>query len=457
MIFNSKHSISNHSKSGSRSFYSPSLTSLKKLLTLLLVPLFYILSPATASATALTSVEETRVIQIQADTLPAWLGQQISDYSVMAVKRNRFKPIPFQIDEVDLLGNVYFPEAEVPLDGELKQIDANDLLLFMLRDAGPKKQADTKLAGELVAEISIDLASGERQYVYLVKNARVRSEETYVRYASIYHQVETDYYSLIHNEGNALNWDDFQYNTFSGEQESPLDRMKLEMTGNFILPFPKIRLTNKSIVARPLAERVGAIRATTEFEVTLYLLGLPLYQFLMQVHYLPAEIVYLSNFKIPAIRRFLLYNPTVTIAIDGNNLQGTKLRVANLPDIVSHVDGVISNLEIEQIANGINRDNNWIWAQTGRDYDLFTTFDYTSDHDYPLAFHLKDEKTGKGKTERYEGKSPEAGYIIDGIPRTGEFGFNIYLYFSEGFGYESGGELYEDLKRPSPVTVTAID
>lgn len=429
---------------------------LRKVYLLLLSPWLCVLA-TTGNTATFSTVEETRVIQFKAEKLSSWLKQPIADYSLMSVKRNRLKPIPFQFDELDIEGNVYFPESGIPLDGELKQIDSNDLLLFMLKDAGPRKQEDTKLAGELVAEFAIDLASGEKQYVYLVRNARVRSEEAYVRYASIYHQVETDYYSLIHNKGNALNWDDFQFNAFSGEQESPLDRMKLEMTGNFILPFPKIRLTNEEIVARPLAEKTGAIRATTEFEVTLYLLGLPLYKFLMQVHYHPAEIVYLSHFKIPAIRRFLLYNPTVTIAIDGNNLEGTKIRVANLPEVVSRVDGVISNLEIDQIARGINRENNWIWAQTGRDLDILTTFDYTINHDYPLGFHLKDEKTGKGKTERYEGKSPEAGYLINGIPRSGEFGFNINLYFSEGFELDDGETLYQTLKHQPTVTVNKLN
>lgn len=231
-----------------------------------------------AQALTFTGIEERQVIELKAERFQRWLGEDVQDYQLAAIKKGRFQPIPFQIDEVDINGDVFFEEMEVPIDGTQNIVDPNDRLLFMLRDAGPKRTNELP-DGKPIAEIQVPLESGEQAYVYLLKGSRLSSDTMYVRYASELGRVETDYYTLTMSSENALNWDDFQYHGFSGPQSSPLDTLKLRLQGGLILPFPRFTWNNKNFVARPIVEKVGPIRATNYMRTTFYMFGVPLIPF----------------------------------------------------------------------------------------------------------------------------------------------------------------------------------
>ena len=430
--------------------------SVPSLILIFIFGLFLSSQTAIASNQSLTIQEETKVIEIIAGDIPQWLGKPIRDYSLMSISRNRMQPIPFQIDEMDELGRVYFSVSKVKLQGELNKVDAGDELLFLMKDTGDKINSQTRTRGESVAEIEVTTASGEKRYVYIVAHSRLKSDEAYVRYASIYGRVETDHYTLTHNANNALNWDDFQYNAFEGEQKSPFDRMKLEISSSLIVPFPRLVLRNKNIVAKPIAEHVGPIRATTQFTVTLKLFGLPMQRFQMQVHYKPADIEYYTLFKIPRFRRFFLQKPEVIMAIDANNMQGTQIITSNDPNLISIADGTIDINEFELLTNRASLDNNWQWVRTGQQLELFTTFKYEVEAEYPVSFHLKDELTGMSGSERFEGKGPEAGYKIHGIPRKGEFGLSLTLSMSPGYDADHGEDIYNHIVGQPKTRITSL-
>ena len=88
--------------------------------------------------------------------------------------------------------------------------------------------------------------------------------------------------------------------------------------------------------------------------------------------------------------------------------------------------------------------------------DLFATFKYVSDQNYPLSYHLKDEETGKEKDERYEGKSPEAGFVIDGIPRKGHFAFDVNIHIADGYAHKDGEKLHQEMSIAPQVAVKEL-
>src|SRR5690606_12358359 len=142
------------------------------------------------------------VVSITPAELDVIRGHDTSPYSLAAVKDGALKPIPYQFDERTESGFIYMKnnpdkaKKEDPLVGKEGFFDGNDQLIFMMKDGGARKSSSMKADGELLAEIAVDNYKGEQRYVYLVKGARLQSEDYYVRFSAQLGRVETDYYAL---------------------------------------------------------------------------------------------------------------------------------------------------------------------------------------------------------------------------------------------------------------------
>lgn len=406
-----------------------------------------------ASAFELSDTEKFKVVEYGFESVKTALQKPIEELSLMAIRRGKLKPIPFQIDEYDLVGNVYFEESEVPLVGNRGVVDGNDKLLFMLSDASTKRSGDEIVDGKILAELTINLDNGGQSFVYLIEGSRLRSDEFHVRYSNELHQVETDYYSIRVNPDNALNWDDVQYFAFSGPQDTPFDTLKIRMTGGLILPFPKIKLNNDSFVAKPYAERLGPVRATTQFKVTWNIFKIPIIDFQMQVHYYPQSLVYSSRLDIPRLQRMILYKPKLSISLDGNNLRGTKIETPLTPNRYAYADGQITEDELTMISEGVDLENNWINVDTHKSLHAMAFFEYIDDLDIPIQLHYMDSFTQKEKPERYDGQGPNIGYLVTDIPKKGFLGMRVNLFLAEKWEGE-GAEIAKNLrKQPNIVAL----
>ena len=425
-----------------------------RYLVTLFIPLTTVLTLSTAAA-ELSETEEFKVIQYKLSDIENLHNKSIPSLSLMALVRGKLKPIPFQIDEYDVVGDVHFEESGTPMVGNKDVIDGEDKLLFMLRDSGPRRSGDELIDGDILSELVIDTDNGGKRYAYIIEGSRLRSDDFHVRYSKDLNQVETDYYSITTNPKNALNWDDIQYFAFNGPQDSPMDTLKIRLSGGLFLPFPRIKLDNDNFIATPYAERVGPVRATTQFKVVWSMFKIPVIDFQMQVHYYPQSLTYSARLDIPRLQRMVLWKPELTLSLDGNNLAGTEIEVPLTPDNKGLVDGKISDQEITMISEGIDLNNNWVNVNTNRALHAMAFFDYIGDTDIPIKLLYMDSKTQKEKPERYAGQGPNIGYVVTDIPKKGFLGMRVNLFFSERWHGEGKHVAKELRSQPQIIALQA--
>ncbi len=385
-----------------------------------------------ATIRPLTEIAAFQTIMVEGEDLAAVLGESIDKISLAAVIDDEMEPVPYQIDEYNNGGAVYFENWSVPIDGVKNRFDKADKLLFLQKDAGSRRQSYHRFDGEFLAEVSLTGIDGITRYVYVIKGSRLRSEEQYVRYSAEDALVETDFYSLMYNPENHVVWDDFTIINYIGD-ENPLDSLKLRLEAGLLTSFSKTTLNNNQIVAEPAGERIGPIRATTQMDLTLWIFKMPMLQVSLQIHHYPKSIVYDVRMVIPEVRRKLLVDPTLSMSLDANNLLGTTVRTALGPKQSGVVDGEVSEVEQQIIEAGLTATKNWIWASTHRNLDIVAFFDFLGDTDEPLSTVYVDDKLREDQPERFIGQLPNMGYKIENLPDSGFFGFTTSLYISNGF------------------------
>ncbi len=417
----------------------------------------FLLSPLLAQWTfaiqPLPQIDAFKTIMIDGMELPNAVGKPIKRFSLSAIIDGDMEPIPFQIDEYNEGGAVYFEDWGVPIAGSKDILDNEDKLLFIYKDAGPRLQPRHRYDGTIVQEITLSNRNGQPRYVYLMQNSRLISDEQYVRYSSDEAIVETDFYSITYDKENQLNWIDFSIVNYDGE-ENPFDSLKIRLETGIISSLIKTELNNESLVAIPRGERIGPIRTTTQMELTFWLLKLPILKVSLQLHHSPNSLLYDVRAILPAGRRKMLVDPQVYLSLEGNKLYGTETRTAAGPKKPAITNGSIDDIEHRHIDQGISIENNWIWATTLRNLDFLAFFDFNSESKQEISFHYNDDLTAVDPPERFVGQLPNVGYKIHTLPDSGFFGFAVGIHLSNEF--EGEPEIFtERIRRLPDITVAS--
>lgn len=401
--------------------------------------------------------DKTRVVTLKPDQVSAIKGGKISSYSLAAVNGGRMSPIPFQFDERTKMGYVYMKDIdkkykeEDPLIGKEGFFDENDELIFMLKDAGPRRKNGMAADGNVISEIELKSYDNQSVYVYLIEGARAESENYYVRYSSQLGRVETDYYALKVSPKNAFMWEEFYYDSFDGSHpRKPVDTIKIEMKGNAFAGVP-VTLTNKNLVAKAIAEKSGPIRATTQYVLTLTYLKTPLLQMKLQIVHHEHEIRYDAFTEIPAVRRRLVGKPSIKMSLDGYDLQGAEVRAKGGPKEPAIVDGEISVIEEQLLSTVVEAGvSNWLWMDSHYGFMLFSNFKIESAEPVEMHIVYQDNTDEQDKSEYYKGQSPNAGFGIPFIPLTGEMRIIVDLkMYSETLDIEV--EKFADMINKEPA------
>ncbi|OUS27042.1 hypothetical protein A9Q99_17720 [Gammaproteobacteria bacterium 45_16_T64] len=399
----------------------------------------------------LEELEAFKVIMVDGEDITQALGKNIHTLSLAAVVDEELEPIPFQIDEYNEGGAIYFDGWDVPLLGAAEIFDPQDKLLFLYKDAGSRKTKAQRFDGKPVAELSVQGKDGVVRYVYLMESSRLRSDEQYVRYSSEEALVETDFYSLSYNLDNHINWKDLSISGYEGD-DNPIDGLKFRMKTGVVGNLTTINLNNEHIIAQPAGERIGPIRATTQMDVTVWMFGLPMMQISMQVHHYPKSVIYDARIMMPETRRSMMQDSSVGISIDANNLLGATVRTASGPLEAGLVDGSIDEIEKNMVDAGVTeKAGRWIWISTKRNLDILTFFDYLGGTNEPLSLVYADDQDVVDLPERFPGQLPNVGYSIDNFPESGFFGFVFSFFFSNG--YDGDPRLFTQQLRVLPDVV----
>ena len=394
----------------------------------------------------LERLDAFKAISVDGEDIPTALGAALEDLSLAAIVDNVMEPVPFQIDQYNVGGAIYFKGWDVPLAGDIKRFDATDKLLFLYKDAGPRRTPRDLYDGEILAEIALTDAAGLVRYVYLVKGSRLRSDEQYVRYSAELGLVETDFYQMRYDPHNHLKWHDFQATNFVGER--PLDSMKLRLNMGVLTPWVPLELNNDDLVAVPKGERIGPIRTTTQLDLTMYFLKVPIMHLSMQVHHYAKSVMYDVRGMVPSLRRKLMYEPYLNMSLDANRLLGATVRMANGPTTPGIVDGKISAIEETMRNTPFTAEDNWFWVSTLRNLDVVAFLNYLGDFNEPVSPYIQDDLDKADPPEVFPGQLPNLGYTIHSFPKQGFMGLVVSIYFDEGM--EGEPEVFTRQLRTSP-------
>jgi hypothetical protein len=141
---------------------------------------FALVSSSAGHNTRSLARTEDHILFTGAD-VPSLIGAEITDLHCYAFGPSGFKAIPFQVDKRDSEGRYVFPDEKIrdPLrDGT--ELDENDELVFMIKDAGDRCRKKTwveKAVRGVEIEI-LDPLDGGRAWVYLFDRPGAEKPET---------------------------------------------------------------------------------------------------------------------------------------------------------------------------------------------------------------------------------------------------------------------------------------
>ncbi|MDX1694559.1 MAG: hypothetical protein R3208_12405 [Ketobacteraceae bacterium] len=402
-----------------------------------------------AAAGAITTAEEDyyRTIMLSGEDIAVAVGKPVDQLSLFAVVDGLLEPVPYQIDEYNQGGAVYFDEWDEPIDGTRGIFDPSDKLLFLFGDSSTRKTAGMRADGDIIAEIVLEPAEGEPRYVYLVEGSRLRSDAQHVRYSIADSRVETDFFSMVFDKENQLIWKDFRFIDYQGG--SPIDGLKINFESGVLTAATSMSFNNENFIAKTVGENVGPIRTTTQLHFTFVFMGLTFIDASIQLHFYPNALIYDVRLVIPETRRAMLVDPTMALSVDFNNLVGATVHT-NFLEAPLEVDGAMS--EREQAARGtlVAPEQNGLLIKSGRGFEILTFVDWIGEQPLPTRFYYEDNLTHQGAMDRFEGQLPDIGYQVSDFPEKGLFGYVGSLYFSDEFSGDTPKEV-ADKVRTSPT------
>lgn len=375
-------------------------------------------------------------IFLDPDRAPQAGGHQISALSAMVWDGEAFAPVPFQIDEVDENGMVWFPESGFERAGEAGIFDAVDQFVFMQRDAGERAPAGSAPGqGTVLAEVVVTPAHGVVQYVYLVADNPERSRKRYIEHDPDKGVSRTPWYILTTETDNELNWQYLGYRGYTGPaDDSIIDTLKMRMSGGVLMPFPRITLDNGNLRPKLKGFRIGPVRSVMHLETSVVFAGLPVMKLHMQAHRYPNHYEAHSYARIPALYRKAVRHPRVSVSVDGNHLIGARTwTAAGGNDLHGTVDGKMDRAEQELVRRPLSTDQSWILFDTGEEFALLAQLAIPPELEgIPLELVYEDDATLQMKPEQHPGQYPNLGYALNGWPEQDELRFAVRLLFFSG-------------------------
>ena len=392
---------------------------------------------------------------IKGSELPMLLGKSSKNFSIMVMKDNTFIPIPYQFDDVDILGFPYVPNGYFEIEGKEDIIESQDELVFMLRDTGEKASADqiNKLKGSedsMVAELSFQ-ANDVSYFAYVVENNAKRSDKYYAYFDQKTGLVSTDKYTLQTTPDDILIWGDLMYSDYE-PGVTIFDTMKLRIRAR--LGFIKATIYNDLIPTKIIAVKNGPIRSLVSFQIKIALLGIKLAN-AGSVMTFSEEAIKVPVFAhIPSIAA-TLSDLSIDISVDFNDFSGAKVRTALGPSTPMIVGSDAGSKPEEQ---KISIQNNWVSGTSEKGFDVVAFFKTPDSFNPNLEILYYDAFWGAkpDKPERFEGSHPEIGYHIKNIPHNIDALFTIELYFGDNFWNYGIEKTLKEFQSPPKLSVQSF-
>lgn len=425
---------------------SLTLTAIVATLTFSIAHLTY----AQPRSNPLSPAHSRHLTIIKGAELPMLLDKSADSFSVMAVNDESFIPIPYQFDDIDVMGFPYVPNGYFEINGQEGIVEDQDELAFMFKDTGSKATDEqiNQLEGNVVAELRFQ-ANGASRYAYIVENNHQRSEKHYTNFDQESGLISTDTYTLQTTPDDILVWGDLMYSSYT-PGVTIFDTMKLRIRAR--LGFIKATIHNNLIPTKIIAIKNGPVRSLVSVKIKIALLGIKLAN---------AGTVMTFNedgFKVPVFAHIpavaaTLSDLSVDVSMDFNDFHGTKVRTAlgpKTPLIVASHTG--SKPEQQKISF----QDNWLAGTTGKDFDIIAFLLAPDDFKPTLEVLYRDAFWGAkpDKPERFKGPHPEIGYHIKNVPSSADLLFTVDVYFGNHFWSYGLEKTLSEIQQPPEMALT---
>lgn len=370
------------------------------------------------------------VMSISAEQLALARPPEVARLSLHTVVNGALAPMPFQIDEMDIHGLVWFPQSGFTLNGKQGLFDKRDQLLFMFADAGSERLAPEAQGADVLAELVLDDQAGASRFVYLLVDSEARSERFYVLHDPSSGVTRTDTYLLTTDPENELNWQFLGYDGYRGPPDaSIIDNLRMLMSGGVLVRFARMTLDNDNLQPRQTGFRIGPIRSVLHLETRIVFGGLPMMKMHVQAMRYANHYEAHTYARIPGIYRATVKQPRVSVSIDGNAHEGAMVRTALGGDARGTVDGTLDKQEQLLVERGLTSDQGWIVFDSRRGFALMTLLNVPQSLEgIPLQLIYRDERSSD-REGRFAGNLPELGYTLEGWPPEDELRFSLQLFF----------------------------
>ncbi len=282
------------------------------------------------------------------------LGQPIARLALFAVGAQGLAPIPFQIDEREGRDPgdapwIYTLGAYAHPDDDGGHLDANDELVFMARDTGPRTNAGpahTRITVELEVR---DPVTGEVAYAYLASfdGSPPRSDQSYVRLDAQTDTVSATNYFASVSTAVPVSWSNFTLRDARGRPSANLlDRFKVRVRALFILGLVEWRVNEEELQSVPVGYRDGPVRVIRRVRNRLETgLGLERSDYLLDTVYYDNAVFVPAFVVVPFEPGFFMKDIAIRTSVDFRHaLGGWTFTSSRNPTPVT-IDGVMSPAE----------------------------------------------------------------------------------------------------------------
>lgn len=408
------------------------MTCICRRLQRVVLSLFALLSAACAGA----AWDGNKVLQFTPRDVPEITGQKLAPLRLATVRGGVLQPVPFQFDEYNSAGLVWFASTGVPIKGREGIFDGDDRLLLVAGDlTGEPMDAAVDTPPGYLGEIAVSM-QGETRYLQLIAGDFPKSDQVYVRHNTQTGVTETPFYTLRVDPANELNWRFLMVRSWRGDREQSLvDTLKMRIAGGVFTSVTRLTLDNDNLRPRIVGTRTGPIRSTIQLETSVVVAGVPVMKMQVQVLRYPRHFEAYTHARIPTLYRKALVDPEVAVTVDGNNLRGAIARTARGGSLQALVDGRLDDAEKQLLARGLSSDEDWVLFDTRSGFSMLTFLDVPPElRGIPLKLVYVDDATKSDKPERIKGQHPNIGYGIRGFPPGEDFHFGVTLAFDKDLG-----------------------
>ncbi|MCL4234271.1 MAG: hypothetical protein KJ042_07115, partial [Deltaproteobacteria bacterium] len=262
---------------------------------------------------------------------------------------DRFAPIPFQIDERDAKGALVFPLGpRAGRDVDDGQLDANDELVFMAKDAGTAAGREAFPAGwksALPLEIA-DPVNGSSSWIYLLAfdAPPAPSPIDYVRYDPATNTIHAANYTMAFDAKAPIGIGMLAVNAQGGgDGRNTIDRLKIRFTATTLAGLMKIERNEEQFTCKVVAWIDGPVRVIrhTQNRIVL-LLNIPSPSAMLDNVYYANQFEFPTEVNVPFDPGTLISDPRFAVSTDALcGVSGMTYRNEKNPRPVA-IDGVTS-------------------------------------------------------------------------------------------------------------------